>query len=101
MQETGKVLTSWVKRHGLQVTDVYRNAFYYVDVVDDVGGKYEISISKDGDSDLLKVRVWNHQKKSCEFRSVDLGDLATVLEKAHLRIITWMKQAKGTRIFAA
>ena len=101
MEEIGKALTSWVKRHGLQVSDVYRDTFYYVDVVDDVGGKYEISISKDGDSDLLNVRVWNHQKKSCGFRPVDLCDLEMVLEKAYLRIITWMKQANGTRIFAA
>ena len=101
MEAISEVLTSWVKRHGLQVSDVYRNTLYYVDVVDDVGGKYEISISKDGDSDLLKVSVWNHQKKSCGFRSVALCELETVLEKAHLRIITWMKQAKGTRLFAA
>jgi len=101
MEEINKALTSWVTRHGLRVSDVYRNTHYYVDVVDDVGGKYEISISKDGDSDLFKVHVWNYQKKICGFQSVDLCHLETVLEKAHLRIITWMKQAKGTRIFAA
>jgi len=101
MEEIGKALTSWVKRRGLQISDVYRNTSYYVDVVDDVGGKYEISISKDGDSDLFKVRVWNHQKKSCGFRPLDSCDLETVLEQAYLRIITWMKQAKGTQLFAA
>jgi len=99
-REIEKTLASWAKRHGLRVSDVYRDTFYYVDVVDDVGGKYEISIGKDGESDLFKVRVWNHQKKSCGFIPVDLPHLEEILEKAYSRIITWMKQSKGTRIFA-
>ena len=99
-REIEKTLASWGKRHGLRVSDVYRDTFYYVDVVDDVGGKYEISICKDGDSDLIKVRVWNHQKKSCGFRPVGVSDLEKVLEQAYSHIIRWMKQSKGTRIFA-
>ena len=99
-REIEKTLASWEKRHGLRVSDVYRDTFYYVDVVDDVGGKYEISICKDGGSDLIKVRVWNHQKKSCGFIPVDLFDLEKVLEQAYSQIIRWMKQSKGTRIFA-
>jgi|SRR4029453_12971157 hypothetical protein len=99
-REIEKTLTSWGKRHGLRVSDVYRDTFYYVDVVDDVGGNYEISISKDGESDSFKVRVWNHQKKSRGFIPVDLPELEEILEKAYSQIITWMKQSKGTRIFA-
>ena len=97
--EMEKTLVSWCKRHGLRVTDVYRDTFYYVDVGDDVGGKYEISISKDQESDLIKVNVWNHQKKSCGSRA-DLSDLEKVLDKAYSRIAKWMEQSKGTRILA-
>lgn len=98
-REVEKTLDSWVKRHGLRVSDVYRDTFYYVDVVDDVGGKYEISICEDSESDLIKVRVWNHQKKSCGSRA-DISDLEKVLEQAYSQIITWVKQSKGTRVFA-
>src|SRR4029453_3652421 len=98
--EIEKTLASWGKRHGLRVSDVYRDKFYYVDVVDDVGGKYEISICKDGESDLFKVRVWKQKKKSRGFIPVDLPELEEILEKAYSQIITWMKQSKGTRIFA-
>jgi len=100
-REIEKTLTSWGKRHGLRVSDIYRDKFYYVDVVDDVGGKYEISICEDDESDLIKVRVWNHQKKSCGFIPVGLSDLEKVLEQAYSQINTWTKQSKGTRIFAA
>jgi len=100
-REIEKTLTSWGKRHGLRVSDIYRDKFYYVDVVDDVGGKYEISICKDDESDLIKVRVWNHQKKSCGFIPVDLTDLERILELAYSRIMKWMKQSNATRIFAA
>ena len=41
-----KTLVPWCKRHGLRLINVYRDTFYYVDFVDDVGGKYEISILK-------------------------------------------------------
>jgi hypothetical protein len=99
-REIEKTLVSWGKRHGLRVSDVYRDTLYYVDVVDDVGGKYEISICNDAESDFIKVRVWNHQKKSFGSRAMDLSDLEKVLEQAYSRIITWMKQSKGTRIFA-
>lgn len=87
-------LVSWSNRHGMRVTDVYKDSFYYIDVVDDVGGKYEISIFRDEDSDLLKVCVWNHQKKSCGFRAA-LSDLERVLDQAYSRIIKWMEQSKA------
>jgi len=98
-REVEKTVTAWSKRHGLRVTDVYRDTFFYVDVVDDVGGQYEISICSE--SDLIKVRVWNHQKKSCGFIPVDLTDLERILELSYSRIMKWMKQSNATRIFAA
>ena len=98
-REVEKTVTAWSKRHGLRVTDVYRDTFFYVDVVDDVGGQYEISICSE--SDLIKVGVWNHQKKSCGFIPVDLTDLERILELAYSRIMKWMKQSNATRIFAA
>src|ERR1051325_3008671 len=97
-QEIENGLVSWVKLHGLRISDIYRDTFYYVDVVDDVGGKYEISICREGESEI-KVSVWNYQKKSCGFRA-DVSDLEKVLEQAYSRIITWMKRSNGTRILA-
>lgn len=93
-REIEKTLTSWGKRHGLRVSDIYRDKFYYVDVVDDVGGKYEISICKDDESHLIKVRVWNHQKKSCGFIPVGLSDLEKVLEQASSQINTWQNNRR-------
>ena len=98
-REVEKTVTAWSKLHGLRVTDVYRDTFFYVDVVDDVGGQYEIGICSE--SDLIKIRVWNHQKKSCGFIPVDLTDLERILELAYSRIMKWMKQSNATRIFAA
>ena len=99
-REIEKTLASWVERRKLHVSEVYRDAFYYIDLVDDVGGKYEISISQDSESDLINVRVWNHQKKSCGFRAKPSA-LEEVLDKAYSKTITWMKQSNGTRIFCA
>jgi hypothetical protein len=83
------------------VSATFIDTFFYVDVVDDVGGKYEISICKDDESDLFKVRVWNHQKKSCGYIPVDLSDLERILDQAYSHIIKWTKESNGTRIFAA
>jgi len=99
--EVERTVNAWSKRHGLRVSDVYRDTIFYIDVVDDVGGKYEISISKLSESDLIKVRVWNHQRKSCGFIPVDLSNLERILELAYSHIIKWMKQSKATRIFAS
>ena len=97
--EMEKVLVSWSKRHGLRVSDVYRDTFYYFDVVDDVGGKYEISIFRDEESDLIKVRCWDYQKKSCGSKA-PLSELEKVLDRAYSRIIKWMEQSKRARILA-
>ena len=88
-----EVLAAWVKRHGLQISDVYRNQFYYVDISDDTGGKYEISIFKEDQSELVKVRVWSDQKRSCGFAGVCLTDLERVLEQAFTRICKWSNRS--------
>jgi len=98
-REIEQTLAAWAKRHRLRVSDVYRDTFYYVDVVDNVGGKYEISICKEVETDLVKVRVWNQQKKSRGFRA-EVSQLEKVLEHAYSTIIRWMKQSRGSRIFA-
>src|ERR1043165_8790369 len=95
-----KTLVPWCKRNGLRVSDVYRDTFHYVDVVDDAGRKYEISISADKESDLIKVRCWDYQKKRCG-STTDLSDLEKVLDKAYSRITKWIEQSKRPRILAA
>ena len=95
-----EILSPWVKRHGLRVSNIYRNHFYYVDIFDDAGGRYEISIFKDDQPDLIKVRVSSNRKRSCGFIGIGLSDLEGVLEQAYSRVIRWVEQAGGTRMLA-
>lgn len=96
-----EILCPWVKRHGLRISDVYRDQFYYVDIVDDAGGRYEISISEDEQTGLLKVQAHSNRKRSCGFIEVGPSDLEGVLEQAYLRIIKWIGQTGGRRILPA
>ncbi|HEY3475924.1 MAG TPA: hypothetical protein VGK56_15035 [Anaerolineales bacterium] len=96
-----EILSHWVKRHGLRVSNVYRNQFYYVDIVDDAGGRYEISISVDEQTGLLKVRAESNRKRSCGFIEVGPSDLEGMLEQAYLQVIKWIGQTGGTSILAA
>ena len=96
-----EILNPWVRHHGLRVSNVYRDQFYYVDIADDVGGRYEISIFKDDPPDLIKVRVSSNRKRSCGFRGVGPTDLEGVLEQAYSRVIRWVEQAGGTRVIAS
>ncbi|HZB45267.1 MAG TPA: hypothetical protein VE360_08490, partial [Pyrinomonadaceae bacterium] len=77
-----EILSPWVKRHGLRVSNVYRDRFYYVDIFDDTGGRYEISIFEDDQPDLIKVRVSSNRKRSCGFIGVGPSELEGVLEQA-------------------
>jgi hypothetical protein len=72
-----ETLNAWVKRHGLRISDTYGDRFYYVDISDECGGRYEISIVKQDQSDLVKVHVCSNRKRSCGFVSVlptELGE---------------------------
>jgi len=99
-QSITKVLNPWVKRHDLRVSNVYRDQFYYLDIADDAGGKYEISIFEDEQPDLIRVRVWSNRKKSCGFIGVGSSDLEGVLEQAYACVIRWVHQTGGRRIVA-
>ena len=96
-----ELLSAWAQRHGLRVSDVYRHQFYYIDIVDDAGGIYEISISVDEQPGLIKVRASSNRKRSCGFIGVDLSKLEVVLEQAYLQVIKWIRQTGGTRILTA
>ena len=100
-QAISRLLELWAKSKGLRVSDVYRDQFYYVDVVDDVGGNYEISISLDVKTGLIKVAVRSSRKGSCGYKEVGLSDLESVLELAYARIENWTRQQGGTRVLAA
>ena len=99
-QSIAEILDTWVKRHGWRVSNVYRDQFYYVDIVDDAGGKYEISVFPDDQPDLIKVRVWSNRKRSCGFIGVGPSDLEGILERAYSQVIRWVNQAGGTRTLA-
>ena len=92
-----KTLAAWAKRHSLPISDVYQDKYYYFDVVDDLGGKYEISIFNDTESESIEVGVWNHQKKSRGFRVKDLSGLERVLDRAYAQILKWIERSKVSR----
>ena len=80
-QRIAEILIPWTNRHGLRISDIYRDQFWYIDIVDDTGGEYEISIFQDEQPDLIKVRVHSNRKRSCGFIGVVPADLERVLEK--------------------
>ena len=100
-QTISKLLELWAARNGLRVSDVYRDQFYYLDVLDDVGGNYEIAVSVNVQTKLIKVTVRSNRKRSCGFIEVGSSDLEAVLEKAYAKITNWTRQVGGTRILAA
>ena len=100
-QTISKLLGLWATRKGLRITDVYRDQFYYFDIVDDVGGNYEIAVSVDEQTDLIKVALRSYRKKSRGFCEVGSTDLERVLEQAYAHITNWTKQVGGTRVLAA
>ena len=94
-----ETLDAWVKRHELRISDTYRDRFYYVDISDECGGRYEISIFKEDHADLVKVRVCSNRKRSCGFISVPLTDLEGVLEQAFSSVRKWVEQTGGRMMF--
>ena len=95
------ILNVWTKRHGLRISDTYRNRFYYVDIIDDAGGKYEISVSVDAQPGYHKVQASSNRKGSCGYIPVALENLDGVLDRAYLRVSKWVEKAGGGKISAA
>ena len=93
-----EILAAWAKRHGLRMSDTYRDRFFYFDISDNSGGKYEISIHKAVESDLIKVRVDSNRRRSCGFIDVPATDLDEVLEKAVSQIRKWIEQSGKTKV---
>ena len=101
-ESINEILTVWAKRHGLRISDTYRNRFYYVDIVDDAGGRYEISVVvDDAQPGFHKVRASSNRRGSCEYVGVGPQDLDGVLERAYVRVIRWVEKTGGSKISAA
>ena len=99
-REVQRILTSWVKRHGLEISNVYRDQFFYVDMVDDAGNEYEISVAEHEEADALRVRVWQRGHKRSVGSRADLSNLEDVLEAAYSTVTKWVSQSGGTRVRA-
>ena len=96
-----KILTPWLKRHGLQVFTMYRETeVRIIDVVDDVGDRYQVSISEPSESESVIVSAGNlkgkRKRKGREFKS-SLSDLEGVLEEVYTQIMEWVNQEGHTR----
>ena len=93
-----EIVRPWAMRHGLHVSNVYRGRFYYIDIVDDAGGGYEISISVDEETGLIKVGARSNRRRSCGYIGVGPSELEGVLEQAYARITKWIGQTGGARV---
>jgi 4-amino-4-deoxy-L-arabinose transferase-like glycosyltransferase len=96
-----KILTPWLKRHGLHVYTMHReDEVRAIDVVDDTGERYGIAISPPDESGKVRVFAWNYkrrrQSKRKEYEST-LRDLEWMLEEAYAQIVEWVSQEGHTR----
>ena len=96
-----KILTPWLKRHGLYVFTLYReDEVRIIDVVDDAGDRYQISISEPDESERVRIFAGNlkskRKRKSREYEST-LSELERVLEEAYFQIMEWVNQEGHTR----
>jgi hypothetical protein len=96
-----EILGGWAKRHGLCISDTYRNRFFYVDIVDDAGGLCEISVFEDAQPGFHRVRATSNRRRSCGFIGVRPPDLEGILERAYFEVNKWVQQAGGSKISAA
>jgi hypothetical protein len=100
-ENINEILTGWAKRHGLRISNTYRNQFYSVDIVDDAGGSYEISVVVDVQPGFHKVRASSNRRRNCGFVGVEPQDLDGMLERAYVKVIKWVDKTGGSKIFAA
>jgi hypothetical protein len=100
-ESINEILSVWAKRHGLRISDTYRNRFYYVDIVDDTGGRYEVSVVVDAQPGLHEVRASGNRRKYCGFVGVRPQDLDGMLERAYVRVIKWVEKTGGSKISPA
>ena len=96
-----KILTPWLKRHGLHVFTLYReDEVRSIDVVDDAGDRYQIAVSEPDESERVRVFAGNlkskRKRKSREYEST-LSDLERVLEEAYSQIMEWVREEVHTR----
>jgi hypothetical protein len=95
-----EILSAWAKRHGLRISDNYKNRFFYFDIADDAGGRYEISVFEDEQPGFHKVRATSNRRWSCGFIGVRPSDLEGILEQAYSKVNKWVEQAGGRKISA-
>ncbi len=96
-----EILAPWLKRHGLHVFTLYRDAeVRSIDIVDDAGDRYQIAISEPDESERVRVFSGNlkskRQRKSREYEST-MPDLERVLEEAYAQVMEWVKEEGHTR----
>jgi hypothetical protein len=96
-----KILTPWLKRHGLHVFTMYREEeVRSTDVVDNAGDRYQIVISESDESGKVRVFAGNlkskRKRKRREYEST-LSDLERMLEEAYSQIMEWVKEEGHTR----
>ena len=100
-ENINEILTGWAKRHGLRISNTYRNRFFYLDIVDDAGGRYEISVFEDAQPGFHRVRATSNRRKSCGFIGVTPPDLEGILVRAYFKVNKWVRQTGGSKISAA
>jgi hypothetical protein len=95
------ILLPWLKRHGLHVFTRARDyEVRHIDVVDDAGDRYQISVSESNGSGNVTVFAGNYlrkkERKRAEYAS-NISGLERTLEDAYSKIMEWVAQEGHTR----
>ena len=94
--EIDAILMPWLKRNTLYVYKWLRDdPVRMIDVIDDAGNIYNISIAPPDVSDIITVAVSGSGNRTSYETS--LSELEQILDKSFAQILAWVKQAGFTR----
>jgi len=99
--EVDPILLPWLRRHGLHVFKRVRDyEVRHIEVVDDVGDRYQIGVSETDVAGNVTVFAGNYlrktKQKSVKYSS-SLSGLERTLEDAYSKIMEWVAQEGHTR----
>jgi predicted RNA-binding protein len=97
-EEIDKILLPWLKKYGLHVYTKYRDdEVRAIDVVDDAGEVYGMSVSPLDESGKCIVYAGSRRLKSGKSLESSLSDLENNLDNAYAQIEEWIRNAGHTR----
>ncbi len=84
-----KILNDWAKKYGLFIYTQYKDCeVRSIDVVDDLGGTYQIWLDITPDAQII-INCWDKKKQKKEF-TCSYDKLGICLEKAYSTVEQWI-----------